>query len=114
MGSQVPYLVEGHTVWVVTGRTSPVSASSGVDGLEMENSRALQVTSRVGVGALAAVPNFGGHALLGGLLASSSGGRRCWVFGVGEGMLKGVLALRVLNLCKETTDGRKGKPKGQV
>ena len=87
MVSQVSYLVKGRTVWVVAGMASPVSAGSGVDGLKMKNSRALLVALRVGVGALATGPHFGGHALLGGLLASSGSGHHGWVFGVGEGIL---------------------------
>ena len=107
-------MAEGRTVWVVAGRASPVRASSGVDGLEVEKSRAFLVAPQVGMGALAAGPDFGGHALLGGLLASSGGGCHCWTFGVGEGNTEGGLGFKSLDLCKETTDGRKGKPNGQV
>ena len=92
-------MAEGRTVWVVARRASPVSASSGVDGLEMEKSRAFLVAPQVGIGALAAGPDFGGHAILC-LFASSGGGCHYWVFKVDEGITEGRVGFKSLNLCK--------------
>ena len=99
-------------MWVVAARASPVSASPGVDGLEMEKSRAFLVAPQVGIGALAASPDFGGHALLC-LFASSGGGCHCWAFRVGEGNTGGVLALRVWNRAKRQLMDGKGSPTGK-
>ncbi len=98
---------------IVAGRASPVSASSGVDGLDMEVSRAFLAAPRVGVGALAASPGFGGHALLGGLLVGLGGGHHCWFLKLVREILRNVLNFKSLDLCKEASDGRKGKPRSK-